>query len=205
MDYPIPSATQRIEIVVVNSRFVATSGHADTVDHARAFIADVRAEMPDASHHVYAFRIGYGNSVIEGMSDDGEPTGTAGPPALATLRGTDIGDTVLVISRYFGGTKLGTGGLVRAYSAAARDVLDQLPRKLRTEYVQLGLECPYPLYENVKRLVLESGCIIEDESFTSEVTLFLRIPVAQEDAFTEALTELSSGTIQPIKLGRVQD
>jgi putative IMPACT (imprinted ancient) family translation regulator len=79
--------------------------------------------MPNASHHVYAFRVGHGNSIIEGMSDDGEPTGTAGPPVLAVLRGTQIGDIIVIVTRYFGGTKLGTGGLVRAYPEAAQIAL----------------------------------------------------------------------------------
>ena len=91
-----------------------------TVKEAKAFLAAVRAEMPDANHHVYAYRVGFGNSVIEGMSDDGEPSGTSGPPVLAVLRGSGIGDVIVVVTRYFGGTKLGTGGLVRAYSDAAR-------------------------------------------------------------------------------------
>ncbi len=97
-----------------------------TVDEAKAFLAAVRAEMPDANHHVYAYRVGFGNSVIEGMSDDGEPSGTSGPPVLAVLRGSGIGDVIVVVTRYFGGTKLGTGGLVRAYSEGARAGLESL-------------------------------------------------------------------------------
>src|SRR5688572_19497440 len=114
--YPIPAETTRVEIRVVNSRFIATIAEARTAEDAHAFIAAIRAEFANASHNVYAFRAGYGASVIEGMSDDGEPSGTAGRPALSVLRGADLGDVVLVITRYFGGTKLGTGGLVRAYT-----------------------------------------------------------------------------------------
>ncbi len=92
--YLIPAGQQRTEILVVNSRFFTSIGYAPTVvDAAKAFISSIRAEMPDANHHVYAFRVGYGNSIIEGVSDDGEPTGTSGPPVLAVLRGRDIGDT----------------------------------------------------------------------------------------------------------------
>src|SRR5947209_14285779 len=113
--YLIPTATTRIEQEVSRSHFIATLAKVESVAAARAFIASIRAEMPDASHHVYAFKVGYGSSVNEGLSDDGEPSGTSGPPVLAVLRGTDIGDVVLVVTRYFGGTKLGTGGLSRAY------------------------------------------------------------------------------------------
>jgi len=116
--YPIPAQTVRTETTIKRSRFIATLGYANTVVAARTFIQQIRAEMPDATHHVYAFRIGYGGSVIEGLSDDGEPAGTAGKPVMAVIRGADLGDVVIVVTRYFGGTKLGTGGLVRAYIGA---------------------------------------------------------------------------------------
>ena len=118
--YPIPARTIRIENVVVNSCFIATIGRADTVQEAKAFIQAIRNEIPDATHHVYAFKIGFPPSVSEGMSDDGEPSGTAGPPALAVLRGADLGDVALVITRYFGGTKLGTGGLSAVATGGAQ-------------------------------------------------------------------------------------
>src|SRR5688572_27285209 len=100
--YHIPAGTQRSEIVVVNSRFITTIGCVQSTEAVKAFLDQTRSEMPDASHHVYAFRVGYGNSITEGMSDDGEPSGTAGPPVLAVLRGADIGDVIVVVTRYFG-------------------------------------------------------------------------------------------------------
>src|SRR5262245_55787241 len=106
----VPAARARAEIRAANSRFIATAGPAESVDAARAFVAAVRAERPDATHHVYAYVIGHGATTTLGMSDDGEPSGTAGRPALAVLRGSGLGDAVLVITRYFGGTLLGTGG-----------------------------------------------------------------------------------------------
>src|SRR6186997_3012409 len=111
----IPAGPAGAEIRAGNSRFIATAGLAASVAAARASIAAARAEMPDASHHVYAYVIGHGATTTLGMSDDGEPSGTAGRPALAVLRGSGLGDVVLVITRYFGGTLLGTGGLVHAY------------------------------------------------------------------------------------------
>jgi uncharacterized YigZ family protein len=124
--YPIPGETTRVEILVVNSRFIATIAEARTVEEARGFIDRMRHEFHDATHNVYAFRAGYGGSVTEGMSDDGEPPGTAGRPALAVLRGADLGDVALVITRYFGGTKL-ERGLVRAAQEAAQAALEALP------------------------------------------------------------------------------
>lgn len=153
MNYLIPAEINRTETAVSNSRFLSTAGHVQSVEEARQFIASIKDEMPDASHHVYAFRIGYGNSVTEGVSDDGEPSGTSGPPVLAVLRGTQIGDVIVVVSRYFGGTKLGTGGLVRAYSEAARTVLASLKTTLNIKKQIIGLECSYALYERIRRLV----------------------------------------------------
>src|SRR5260221_4857347 len=106
--YRVPVASVRVDHEVSRSRFIASLANAPTVQSARETIAAIRAEMPDASHHVYVFKVGYGASVIEGLSDDGEPTGTAGPPVMAVLRGAEIGDTVIVVTRYFGGIKLGT-------------------------------------------------------------------------------------------------
>lgn len=100
--YRIPAQSIRSELVIRKSRFLTTVAPAATVTRAREFLAAVRAEMPEASHHVYRFLVGFGNTVTEGMSDDGEPTGTAGPPTLAVLRGSGIGDIALVTTRYLG-------------------------------------------------------------------------------------------------------
>ena len=126
--YPIPAEETRTEIQVLNSRFIATAAPVLSVDEAKAFVARIRQEFADASHNVPAYLVGYGASVVAHCTDDGEPSGTAGRPALAVLRGSGLGDVAVVVTRYFGGTKLGTGGLVRAYSDAVRAVLEVLPR-----------------------------------------------------------------------------
>src|SRR5512143_478609 len=100
----IPAERARAEIRVVNSRFIADIAPAATVEEAKAFVAAIRAEMPDATHHVYAYIVGHGATTTLGMSDDGEPPGTAGRPAMAVLRGSGLGDVALVVTRYFGGT-----------------------------------------------------------------------------------------------------
>jgi uncharacterized YigZ family protein len=194
--YPIPAQTTRVEITVVNSRFVATIGEARTAGDARAFVEAVRAEFRDATHNVYAFRAGYGASVTEGMSDDGEPSSTAGRPALAVLRGADLGDVALVITRYFGGTKLGTGGLVRAYTEAAQAALAALPITERVERRQGLVAVPYPLYERVGLLVESHGGEVEAEDFAGDVTLTVIFAVDACAGFDTALAELSAGRIQ---------
>lgn len=196
--YLIPSETYTVEIIVVNSRFIATASYVRNTDEARTFLDSVRSQMPDASHHVYAFRIGYGNSVIEGMSDDGEPSGTAGPPVLSVLRGTEIGDVIVVVTRYFGGTKLGTGGLVRAYGDAARTVLSELPTELKIEKQHVMLAAPYTYFEQIKRIAAQHNGDIVDQDFAVDVTLTIVFPKVDVLEFTAEITELTSGQVETI-------
>ncbi|NLX11427.1 MAG: YigZ family protein [Chloroflexi bacterium] len=200
--YPIPAQTLRIENVVVNSRFIATIGRADTVPDAKAFIQAVRDEMPDATHHVYAFKVGYGGSITEGMTDDGEPSGTAGPPVLAVLRGADLGDVVIVVTRYFGGTKLGTGGLVRAYGGAAKDALAALPVELKIEKRYIGITIAYTFYERLKLLLEAHHATIDLEEFAGDVTVYATLPVDQLEPLRAALLELTAGQVEPVELGQ---
>jgi len=198
--YPVPAKTVRIENVVVNSRFIATLGRAATVEEAKAFIQTVREEMPDATHHVYAFKVGYGGSVTEGMTDDGEPSGTSGPPVLAVLRGADLGDVVIVVTRYFGGTKLGTGGLVRAYGGAAKDALAALPVEMKVKKHYIGISIPYSFYDRLKLLLAEHRGEVDGEEFDTEVTVYAYLPVDRLDTLTAALQDLTAGRVAPLLL-----
>lgn len=198
--YLIPAHTHRTEIIIVNSRFITTVGFADTVEKARKFIAAVREEMPDASHHVYAFCIGYGKSTTEGMSDDGEPSGTSGPPTLAVLRGADIGDVVLVTTRYFGGTKLGTGGLVRAYTESAQTALASLKTRSNEPWHQFLLELPYSLYDPLKTVLDEYEVNVIDTDFTTSVLLQIAVRESFVSTLKDALREASAGTVELIRV-----
>ena len=198
--YPIPTATVRTELIINKSKFIATLGMAETVDAAREFIAGIRSEMPAASHHVYAFKVGYGGSVNEGVSDDGEPTGTAGPPILAVVRGADVGDVVLVVTRYFGGIKLGTGGLVRAYGDSARAAFALMTTREKIEMAQLGLTISYSIYERVKLIAAAHQAEITSEEFAGEITLYLTMPADNVAAFTVAIRDLTAGKVEPIRL-----
>ena len=199
--YHIPVGKWRIEIEILRSRFIATANFTATVEKAKQFLAEIRAEMPDASHHVYAFRVGHGNSVTEGMSDDGEPTGTAGPPILSILRGnSDIGDITVVVTRYFGGTKLGTGGLVRAYSEATHTVLKEIKTEEKVEKRLLGFEVSYSLYEQVKLLIKEFRGEIQVEDFAGNVTLMAQFPLTVITDFQQRLIDLTAGKVEIINL-----
>ncbi len=193
--YQRPSETRREQFVISRSRFVSTIGRVETVEAARAFIASVQAEMPDANHHAYAYIIGHGASVIEGMSDAGEPSGSAGPPILALLRGSGLGDTIIVVSRFFGGTKLGVGGLVRAYSDAARLVLNGVKREHKIPRCVLTLEAPYALYERVIRLAEAHAGETLSQEFGEAVHLEIVFPNQNIDAFRMQLSELSAGRL----------
>lgn len=194
--YPIPAAETRAEIQVVNSRFIATLAPVFSVEQARAFIARIRAEFADASHNVPVFLVGYGASVTAHSSDDGEPSGTAGRPALSVLQGSGLGDVAVVVTRYFGGTKLGTGGLVRAYSDAVRAVLEvtQRAEKIPTHTVMAAF--PYTYVERVRQLINACAGQILDEDFGADVTVTARFMIERYDDFQSGLSELTRGSIK---------
>ena len=194
----IPAAETRVELTVVNSRFIATIAPAFSVDQARAFVGRMRAEFADASHNVPAYVIGHGATTIAHCHDDGEPSGTAGRPMLAVLQGSGLGDVALVVTRYFGGTKLGTGGLVRAYGDAARAALAALPRAAKVATVTALIETPYPLLERLRLLVAAHGGQTLEEEFAVAITLTIRFRAEQFAAFVAALRELSHGAVEAV-------
>lgn len=195
--YPVPSRETWAEIRVANSRFIATIAPARSVEDARSFINRIKTEFSDASHNVPVFLIGHGDSVTAHCSDDGEPSGTAGRPALAVLQGSGLGDVVLVITRYFGGTKLGTGGLVRAYSDSVRAVLEKVERSARVMTDTVMAVFPYTYLERVRRLVSVCGGEILDEEFTADVTVTTRFREEDTPQFQAQMAELTSGRVHP--------
>ena len=194
--YRIPAERTRTEIMVVNSRFVASAAPVFSVEEARAFIQEIKHEFSDATHNVPAFLVGYGQSVTAHCSDDGEPSGTAGRPALAVLQGSGLGDIAVVVTRYFGGTKLGTGGLVRAYTDAVKAVVEILPLAEKVPTHTAMLVIPYSLYEQAKLIIQEYRGKIVDEEFSADVTISIQFLVEQFEPFNERIFELSRGKIR---------
>ncbi len=194
--YPVPAREIRGELTISNSHFIISLAPVFSVEQAKAFIQRIKAEFPDASHHVPVYLVGHGDTEIAHCSDAGEPSGTAGRPALAVLRGSGLGDVAVVITRYFGGTKLGTGGLVRAYSEAVRQVVESVPRakKLLTYTVMLAF--PYTYLERVRLLVEANSGTILDETFTGEVTLTAQLAVEKFPPFQSSLSDLTRGKVQ---------
>jgi len=194
--YTVPLIEIRRELTVLNSRFIATLAPAFSIDEARAFMARIKKEFADATHNVPVYIIGGGNTVTEYFSDDGEPAGTSGKPALAVLRGSGLGDVVLVVTRYFGGTLLGTGGLVKAYTESAQLVVNNAERGQRISVHVVMLAIPYNLLERVRLLSARHRGKILGEDFAGDITMTLQFPVSEFDSFQLGMRELSAGKLQ---------
>ena len=196
----VPAEQKRVEISVLNSTFISTVTYTPTTEEARRFINQIKQEFRSASHNVPAFIIGHGSSVTEHCHDDGEPSGTAGNPVLTVLRGSGFGDITIVATRYFGGTKLGKGGLVRAYTESAKSVLDDLRKAIKTETQTTALATPYSYYERIINLINEWNGLIEDENFTDIVSLKLRFQEIKLAGFQAALINITNGQITVQKI-----
>ena len=194
----IPAERSRAEIIVINSRFIASVSPAFSVEEARSFITEIKTEFSDASHNVPAFLIGHGASVTAHCSDDGEPAGTAGRPALTVLQGSGLGDICVVVTRYFGGTKLGTGGLVRAYTDAVKSVLVILPRAEKVPTHQVMIVIPYGFYEQTRLMIQKYRGLILDEDFGADVTLTVQFIQEYVQNFNQEFSELTRGQIQGV-------
>ncbi|HJQ14653.1 MAG TPA: YigZ family protein [Anaerolineales bacterium] len=194
--YLVPLREIRCEQVVVNSRFIATLAPVFNVEEARAFIARIKKEFADASHNVPVYILGGGNTVTEYFSDDGEPSGTAGKPALAVLRGSGLGDVAVVVTRYFGGTLLGTGGLVKAYTESIQMVVNGVERGRRLPVHVAMVAIPYNLLERVRLLVPRLRGEILDEEFAEDITMTMQFPVDSFETFQSELREMSAGKLK---------
>ncbi|MCB1187033.1 YigZ family protein [bacterium] len=192
--YLIPAETHRVEQDIQRSRFIATIAHCSTREEAESFLRGVRQEFPDATHNCWAFQLGApGSQQHIGLSDDGEPHGTAGRPMLTVLTHCGVGEISAVVTRYFGGTKLGTGGLTRAYSSSVKLALESLPTTERIDWCQLAVTIDYPILEQFRLLLAPHEAVTESEQFTDRVAIQLMLPREQLDALRHAVTELSSG------------
>lgn len=188
----------KAEIVVKGSRFLAEAIPCQKQDEARAILKSQKEKYADATHVVHAFMLGKAGEVM-GMSDDGEPSGTAGRPVLDVLKGSGATDIMLTVTRWFGGTLLGTGGLVKAYGGAAKELLSQCQESgALEEYVpkkEFSFECDYALYKSVKRAFDEFSIDGLSEDYSDKVCVKGRIPKSEAAAFFEKVKNLSAGKI----------
>jgi uncharacterized YigZ family protein len=199
--YPAPSSTRRVEDVIDRSRFITTVGPAATVEDARRFLDRVREEFPDATHNCWAYVIGPpGDTSRVGMSDAGEPHGTAGRPMLAVLLRSGIGDVVAVVTRYYGGRNLGKGGLVRAYSGGVKSALDGLPlvEQMRAEGLRVALD--YPDEAPLRNLLPDFEAKILTATHGTAVSFTLELPSDRVDDFVLAVSGLTNGRARVTKV-----
>lgn len=185
----------RADLMVKNSRFLSEIFPVSTPEAARSLLIEQKKRHPEANHCVYAFIIGPQGNVM-GCSDDGEPSGTAGKPTLAVLKGSNITNILLTTIRWFGGTKLGTGGLVHAYSASAQAVLELAQTIELIDWAFWEIELAYVHYESCRRILQESGFQAASEQFTDTVLLQGKIPASNELQTRKTLQELTAGKIK---------
>jgi len=198
--FRIPAGRGQSELEIKRSVFIGTAGLARNVAEAEAFIQEIKTTYPDASHNAWAYLIRPEPRALFGSSDDGEPGGTAGRPMLSVLQGSGLRQVVVVGTRYFGGIKLGTGGLVRAYSAAARGALANLPTRWMLLHRRTRIRVDYHLYGQLRYLLPQMDIIIENELFDERVSLELAVPWPRTSETRDLLMELTNGRVDLEKL-----
>ena len=180
------------EIVEKKSRFIATVSPVESEEEALAFIEKTRKQYWDARHNCFAYVIGDHQELMR-FSDDGEPQGTAGKPMLDVLLGEELHNTAVVVTRYFGGTLLGTGGLVRAYSGAVQEGLRSCVLAEKRKGLQLSIGTGYSGIGKVQYLLGQRGIRILSSEYTEQVVLTVLVPLEQKRELLDALTEGTNG------------
>jgi uncharacterized YigZ family protein len=183
------------EQVIDRSRFIAHIARAFSKEEADAFIASVRAQYRDATHNVPAFIVGE-KSELKWTSDDGEPQGTSGPPMLQMLEREGLTNVVCVVTRYYGGIKLGTGGLVRAYTSSAKLALEAAGKHTVKDVSRMSVTIPYTLLGKLQNIEKSEPFTIEEISYTDAVDLTLHMDLEDEERVRALLMELSAGTVR---------
>ena len=174
------------------SEFIGYAAHVQSEAGAQTFVKRIKAKHHDARHNVFAYVLG---DTVQRYSDDGEPQGTAGIPVLDVLRKSGVTDACIVVTRYFGGILLGAGGLVRAYTAAAKAALDVAGTLTMERYAELRLRLSYADYQKLSAKLDTLGAVTDAVDFGGEVTLDVALKVTAKVRFTEAVRELFAGRV----------
>lgn len=196
MEYFIPKQEVIFEEEIKKSRFITYIRHTEGIDEAKAFLSEMRERFPDARHHCWATVAGSPtDSQQYGFTDDGEPQGTAGKPMLNCLLGSGLGEVAVVIVRYFGGTKLGTGGLVRAYGNGVQQAMQQVEKIRKVLRKSYRLQCEYDQFNSVLNLLNSMDIEIYDQQFAEKVIIEFGINPTDFDEIEHAVTERFSGQL----------
>ncbi len=197
---PVPSyktieGRASAEIVEKKSRFIGNIAHVETEDDALAFLEEIRSAHRSARHNVYAYVICGGGVALSAprirYSDDGEPSKTAGVPTLEALEHAGLSDVAVVVTRYFGGVLLGTGGLVRAYTQATQAAIEAAHVVVMARCVDIGITLPYSMYDQVQHMIKNENVRVINTEFSDVVHMTLRTLDGEKDALIEKLTELT--------------
>lgn len=192
--YAVPGGRHSAETVIERSRFLCTIDRASSVSDAQKFVKEISARHSDATHNCWAYVVGEpGNTGQIGMSDDGEPHGTAGRPMLTVLLHSGVGDIAAVVTRWFGGTKLGTGGLVKAYSGSVQSALAEMPRGLHLQLTEGRIRISYGDLATVRQLYTAHEVEVTSEEYGVDVVLTVRLPVEQCALFDSAVQDATRG------------
>ncbi len=187
----VPSGEGEAEFTEKHSRFIGHVRRTDTEEEALEFLREIRERHRDATHNVYAYIIRENN--ITRYSDDGEPGGTSGMPTLNVFASEEIKNVCCVVTRYFGGTLLGTGGLVHAYSKAAKMTLDAAGVAMMAEWRKLRVSCDYGFYDRAKRILEEFEAVIQKTDFGTDVSVEALVRSDRAEGFVLRLTDVSNG------------
>lgn len=194
--YLIPSENIQVEEEIKHSRFISFIFHCDSIDKLKLVLTDIKRDYPGASHYCYAFIAGAPiDTVLIGSSDDGEPAGSAGRPMLAVLQGANIGEVAAVVVRYYGGTKLGVGGLVRAYTSGLRLGLTKLSMQTKQLRYPARLQCDYSQLRDVEYSLQQVDAVMINKQFAEVVYIEFEIGKLQQERFSELLMTLSQGSL----------
>jgi uncharacterized YigZ family protein len=194
--YSVPAQNRQVELEIKRSKFLCFAAKANTRKDADDFIRSLREKHPQANHVCWAYIAGSPNTTIRSMSDDGEPSGTAGMPMLKALEYSGYGDIVVVVVRYFGGTKLGTGGLQRAYSDAVSQVLECLPTLPKVSRQGLDLVYDYSFEGVVSRLIERYDVIDVVVDYAEQISVSLAVASNEFNQFKGELVNLTAGRVQ---------
>ena len=192
--YMVPAARHRVERTIQRSRFICTIQRVADAPSAQALLRELNAEFQDATHNCWAYVAGPpGSTNVIGMSDAGEPHGTAGRPMLTVLLHSDVGEIAAVVTRYYGGTKLGTGGLVKAYGGIVQLALEELPKAEWVDYVDAVVSVGYPSVSAIQRAIASLGAEVIENEYAAQVRYRLRVPRANVAALITAVADATSG------------
>ena len=197
--YTTIEKTAEIEFIEKKSVFLAIAAPVKSEEEALELIRARKKQMPDATHHVFGYTLKGG--VLARYSDDGEPQGTAGMPVLETIRKSGADDTLVIVTRYFGGTLLGAGGLVRAYAHSAKLALEAAHIITYESYAELAVECSYSDYQKLAALLPRFGAVIDDTDFADCVTVRFALKAPLLPDLGVALQEMSNGSVTATVLG----